>query len=218
VILRERFTPCGLEFHLNDITTDLQIPVLFALLIDKQNDGLAVAAGASANLNPEAAALKALIEAAQVRQWLKLIRQQDRNDRYREDFSDVVSFEDHVRLYGSLSSIPYVHFLTQSPELKDISAIPTLGALNPVQDLKRCVKALASKGFDVLVVDLTQPDVQELGLHVVKVLVPGMIDINADHNYPLLGGDRLRNVPRTLGGIDHDVRETEFNVIPHPFP
>ena len=72
-VVRERFTPSMLGVHVNDITSDLPVPVMFALLIDRTNDGLAVVAGASANLDPQAAALKAMVEAAQGRRWLKMM-------------------------------------------------------------------------------------------------------------------------------------------------
>jgi len=91
-------------------------------------------------------------------------------------------------------------------------------ATDRVTDLDRCISACAEKNLDVIVVDLTQPDVAELGFTVVKVLVPGLIDINADHNYPLLGGHRLYALPRLLGYTDRDVTEAELNRIPHPFP
>src|SRR6266404_1437656 len=84
--LKDRFSPCGVRFHLNDITTDLGIPVLFGLLIDERNDGLAVSVGASSNLDQEAAALKALVEAAQVRRWLRIMKQ-DAPRSYCADFS-----------------------------------------------------------------------------------------------------------------------------------
>jgi len=215
--LKDRFSPCGVRFHLNDITTDLGIPVLFGLLIDERNDGLAVSVGASSNLDQEAAALKALMEAAQVRRWLRVMKQ-DAPRSYCADFSDVISFEDHVRLFGSLDSIAHVEFLLNNGEVRTFSSVHTQGATNTQQDLERCVRALTSKDFDVIVVDLTQPDVAELGFHVVKVIIPGLIDINSDHNYPLLGGERLYTVPRTLGFVGHDVKETELNPIPHPFP
>lgn len=215
--LNDQFSPSGIRFHLNDITTDLGIPAFFGLLIDEHNDGLAVAVGASSNLDQEAAALKALMEAAQVRRWLKVMKQ-DAPRSCCADFSDVISFEDHVRLFGSLNSIAYVEFLLNSPEVRSFSSVHPHVATNSEQDLERCVHALTAKGFDVIIVDVTQPDVAELGFHVVKVIVPGLIDINSDHNYPLLGGKRLYTVPRSLGFVEHEVQELDFNGIPHPFP
>jgi ribosomal protein S12 methylthiotransferase accessory factor len=212
-VLAERFAPSGLEICLNDITTDLGIPVVFARLIDHRNDRLAVSVGASANLDPTLAAVKALMEAAQVRLWLKLLRREPPR-AYREDFSDVITFEDHVRLYASPERIADVAFLNSAREV----AAPSPPPADPQSALRRCLDALAARGHDVIAVELTTPDVAELGLHVVKVLVPGLAELNADHNYPRLGGTRLYTVPRALGHLDRDSRESELNPTPHPFP
>ncbi|HKR41082.1 MAG TPA: YcaO-like family protein [Paraburkholderia sp.] len=217
-IVEERFVPSGLGFYLNDITTDLPIPVAFASIIDRTRDGLAVAVGAAANLDPEAAALKALIEAAQGRRWLKLMNQQNAGLQFREDFRDVVSFDDHVRLFGSAAGISRLGFLIDGPEEIDIKSVKTKGSSTVKEDLKHCLTALAENGMDVVAVDVTLPDVAELGFSVVKVLIPGLIDINADHNYPLLGGERLYTVPRRLGFVGHDTKESTLTKIPHPFP
>src|SRR5215472_12614182 len=217
-ILKERFEPCNVTLHLADITADLAIPVLLGVLVDERQDGLAVAVGASANLDPQTAALKALNEAAQVRRWLKVMKQQSAGHSYRADFTDVVTFEDHVRLFSSLSSIAYLDFLLTNPETTDVTSIRSFGAATTRDDLKTCVLALAEKGFEVIAVDLTQPDISDLGFHVVKVLIPGMIDLNSDHNYPLLGGERLYTLPRRLGHTDRDPQEKELNSVPHPYP
>lgn len=216
-ILRTRFVPSGLKLHLNDITTDIPVPTMFALIIDDQNDGLAVAAGASTNLNPEVAAVKALVEAAQGRRWLKVMKKRDVEPRYREDFSDVIAFDDHVRLFASLTSIPYVHFLIHSSSEMDCPCAAIHGDRNDEEDLSTCLGALASLGLDAIIVDVTQPDIKDLGFCVMRVLVPGLIDINADHNYPRLGGERLYSVPGRLGFIGCD-QEARLTRIPHPFP
>lgn len=217
-VFQERFAPCNLRVSLNDITTDLPIPVVFALLIDEDNDGLAVVAGASAHFDPQAAALKALLEAAQGRRWLKLMHERSGPRHYRDDFGDVVSFDDHVRLFGSLQSLAYVDFLAARPEERDVLSLASLGATGTEADLQRCLDLLAANGMDAIAVEVTQPDVAELGFRVMKVLVPGLVDINADHNYPFLGGERLYTVPHKLGFVDHVVQEIELNPIPHPFP
>src|SRR5918998_946524 len=216
-VLQERFAPSNLGFYINDISTDIPVPVIFGLLIDERNEGMAVAVGASANLDAEGAALKALLEAAQGRLWLKSMKRSGTRV-YREDFTDVEYFEDHVRLFGSLNSIPYVNFLTQRSVDKDIHSVRTLQVVDTAQDLERCVNVLAAKGFDVIVVNLTQPDIEDLGFFVVKVLVPGLVDINPNHNLPHLGGKRLYTVPRMLGYRDRTIREHEMTSIPHPFP
>ncbi len=47
---------------------------------------------------------------------------------------------------------------------------------------------LNQHNLSVLTVDLTIPEVRELGVHVFRVLVPGLVSVNPDHRWPYLGG------------------------------
>jgi hypothetical protein len=60
-----------------------------------------------------------------------------------------------------------------------------------------CVSALAPKGFDVLVVDLTTREVAEVGFRVARVLIPGLQPLHEGHRFRFLGGKRLYQVPRS---------------------
>jgi ribosomal protein S12 methylthiotransferase accessory factor len=186
-------------------------------VIDRRNPRLALGVGAAAGLDAVGAAIKALIEAAQVRQWLKMMRDDPARD-YREDFSDVTAFEDHVRLFAPQENLKQMDFLTGSQRSVAIDQVRALPRSQPADELRRCVEALAERGYDVIAFDLTQPDVAELGFQVVRVMVPGLIDLNADHNYPRLGTGRLHRMPRLLGYADRDTSDDEFNRFPHPFP
>ena len=70
-IFSEKFLPTGLKFYVANITLDIPIPTLFSIIIDDLNEGLSVSVGAATNLDPQAAALKSLMECAQTRLWLK---------------------------------------------------------------------------------------------------------------------------------------------------
>jgi ribosomal protein S12 methylthiotransferase accessory factor len=50
------------------------------------------------------------------------------------------------------------------------------------------VAKLNQHNLSVLAVDLTIPEVRELGVHVSRVLVPGFLSVNPDHRWPYLGG------------------------------
>ena len=76
--------------------------------------------------------------------------------------------------------------------------------------------ALAAAGFEALWVDVTTPDVAEVGLHVVRSLVPGMQPLDNDHTHRYLGGHRVRDVARRFGRDINDA--TAYHAAPHPFP
>ena len=65
-----------------------------------------------------------------------------------------------------------------------------------------------------MAVELTPPDVQEVGLHVVRVLVPGTLPL-------YFGSGMWRVAPRAgevaTGSVADDA-SVGFNRLPHPFP
>lgn len=84
-------------------------------------------------------------------------------------------------------------------------------------DLVRTLRQLEEHCSDVVMVDLTTRDMHELGLVVVKIFVPELVPLNADHRYPYLGHRRLH----THGGQRPDGTQeqllTHLNSYPHPF-
>jgi ribosomal protein S12 methylthiotransferase accessory factor len=212
------FRPSGLEFTVVDITTDLGIPVAFALAVDRANDGIALNAGAAANAEPDGAVFKALVEAAQGRLWL---RKEHLDGRVADvlDPGDVNTFDDHVRWFGHQQHLRHVSFLTdergRDAKAANFATTSDGGQCAPDR-LQALTTRLAGHGFDVIVVDVTPPDVADLGFTIVKVLVPGLVDLNCRHRLPFNGNHRLYEVPERLG---HGPRtEAELNDIPHPFP
>jgi ribosomal protein S12 methylthiotransferase accessory factor len=73
-------------------------------------------------------------------------------------------------------------------------------------DLEYCIERLGDAGYEVIVADITTPEIAEVGFSVVRVIVPGLIPLHSDHRYPFLGARRLSAVPYPL------------NPFPHPFP
>lgn len=73
-------------------------------------------------------------------------------------------------------------------------------------DVLACVERAARLGLETLVLDQTRPDI---GLHVVKVVVPGL-----RHIWPRLGPGRLYEVPVRLGWLERPRAEEELNPVP----
>jgi ribosomal protein S12 methylthiotransferase accessory factor len=80
----------------------------------------------------------------------------------------------------------------------------------------RCSSELAAKGHRPAYVELTTPDLVEYGVHVVRVIVPGLQPVHFGHGQERLGGERLYNLPHQLGLADHARTEKDLNPCPHP--
>ncbi|MEM8960176.1 MAG: YcaO-like family protein, partial [Acidobacteriota bacterium] len=77
---------------------------------------------------------------------------------------------------------------------------------------------LAAADLEIIVVDLTPPEIHDLGLTVVKVLVPGTYPMNFDSRWPHFGGKRIATAPVTAGLRAHPLGIESFERFPHPFP
>lgn len=210
------FARDGLEYRLLDATTDVGIPAIFCLLLDHSFSPPLACIGGAARLSPGAAATKAMLEAAHTFQWARTLR--DDNKRYRPDFADVHGFDDHVALHASGQVLDSLGFLRRDDARRDIAALPETAVGSYAEAVRWIVRRLEEAGLEAFAVDITTPDVAEVGFHVVRAVVPGLIPLHAGHALRPLGNARLYEVAQRMG---HDTRRRtidEMNPVPHPFP
>ena len=201
-----------------DITLDLVIPTYFAVAIGESNIGQLFCVGSASHLDGTKAILKALVETAQERPYLRYEFFREPDWSCRDDFQDVIDFDDHARVYTRRPDlINRLEFCT-SNDFATKKRVLNKSALNPEEDLRNVLSILKAKDLDVLVIDLTTPDVKEIGLKVVRVLMPGLQPLHGDHRYPFLGGKRLYDVPCKVGLRDSPIGESDIFSLPHPFP
>ena len=76
----------------------------------------------------------------------------------------------------------------------------------------------AETEMDVIVVDLTSPDQERVGLKTVRVIAPGLLPIGFGWDKVRVGDlPRLRTAPRIAGYLEKDFNPTMMNRAPHPF-
>lgn len=211
-LLSDHFAHTPFDFQLLDLTSDTGFPT-FACLARSEHPGRPAAVfGSATRLDPLSAARKALFEAAQI---LSSLAGLGCDGQSRLPAESVRTFEDHARYYASATTTSELDFIQQS-STRDLSSLDSVGCGTPGQDLRSVVSRLGELGLEVLAVDLTTPEVALAGLHTVKVLVPGAIDINADVRFPLLGSPRIHGAAKTLGWPAKT--ENELNLAPCPLP
>jgi ribosomal protein S12 methylthiotransferase accessory factor len=202
----------GLRATVLDASTDIAVPVRIAVLEEASGPPREVAVGMAAHLDPARAHRKALMEAAHTHNWLRRLKRQ----RTRWEHPHAVaprSFEDHVFLWGHEPMARQLDFWRCGPWRDEASgghlpqgAPALLGAL---------VEKLAAAGFESLLVDLTPLDLADVGLRVVRAVVPGLVPLTVGP--PCLGGSRRTAVPARLG-LTARHTGADWNRLPHPFP
>lgn len=211
--LRQRFEVPGIEFVLLDLTLDTGIPTVGCLALSDRSDRPSAVMGSASRPDPVDAASKALLEAAQIHYSLNALGH-DASSSLPE--ADVRTFADHAVFYAGSANRRFLDFLASSGRSRPLSGMRDLSTGTTGGDLQACVALLDSVGLEVLVAELTTPDVGRLGFRVFKVLVPGAVDINGDARMPLLGSRRIDEVPAAMGWPA--VGEAKLNLSPCPLP
>ncbi|AVH63626.1 MULTISPECIES: TOMM precursor leader peptide-binding protein [unclassified Nostoc] len=184
------------ELWVLDITSDLGIPVFAAVSrrTDKAKEDILI--GFGAHLDPTIAILRAVTE---INQMLP--------DSLN---AEIANFEDPDAVYwfanATVENQPYL-LPCDRTQNKVYSDYPHLWSDRDLrEDVETCVEITKKLGMEALVLDQTRPDI---GLNVVKVIVPGM-----RHFWTRFAPGRLYDVPVKLGWLPVALKEEELNPIP----
>lgn len=216
----DRLAMYGYRARFFDTRGDLPVPVVTACA-ERVDGGVGrMCFGAGAGLDPESALDSALCEIATdaVNLVGRTRRDEARLRAMAADFTRVTTLHDHPLVYGVPEMGRHADFLLRQPEPRPPLAVADLEwpdadgaavAADLREDLLRAVDAVTAAGFDVVVVDQTLPEQRALGLHTVKVLVPGLLPIDFGWSR-----QRARHMPRMRAALG----AAGLNPAPHPFP
>jgi ribosomal protein S12 methylthiotransferase accessory factor len=211
------FKDSPVRLFCSSITTDVRIPVAFTALTSWRQEWPATTVATGADLSMEAAIAHSLRELSASLLLVSSQLQYPRRPLPRAP-GDVLQMEDHGLFYSSPSMLPALDpLLRPNKWVKAADVAPAHQLTDVKDDIDYCVQLLEDNGLEVIAVDLTTPEVEELGFKVVKVLIPGMQPIDFGPQWHL-GGKRLYEVPARMGypGAARDPRH--LNLFPHPFP
>jgi ribosomal protein S12 methylthiotransferase accessory factor len=135
------------------------------------------------------------------------------------DYSDVTTLPQHglshavdPRLRSSIA------FLAQPTDIVKLHELRDAATGSPTTDLRTTLDVIKPFVTDVVGIDVTTSDVDEVGFKVVRVVVPELQPMDINHRYRHLGGQRLYDVPWKLGLLPRHPDERTLNAQPHPFP
>lgn len=216
--ISQRFEQSGARLLMFDITLDHGVPTILSVLLGQaeMTPGMVVAAATAPN--PVDAARKSLEELAHSRRYCQFVRvEMPPLESEAPLFAEVKDQLTHLAFYANHDNVHWADFLFASNERKDFDEIVSIGQQDASHDLGAVVERVRGIGEQVLVRDLTTPDISAVGLHVVRCVVPGFHQIHMGHGMRSLGGMRLWKVPQELGysGI---TPVTGDNPAPHPYP
>jgi ribosomal protein S12 methylthiotransferase accessory factor len=213
---RRFFEPTGLRVRVVDASHFLDVPVAVSVLHGPRGFGAALAVGAAAAARVEDAWLKAVAESFGVYRWL---RQQAVAGALPPDNADTIeSFDEHMLFYSTEERAALAAFLDASSERRPTSEVEPLEGSTPADQIQAIVRRLARRGLSAYAVEVTSPDVRELGLSVARVLAPELCALDVSHRARFLGGSRVLTAAHELGLVPMPLDVADLNPLPHPFP
>lgn len=215
--LVSRFERIGSVVTMLDLTMDHGIPTILSVLRGPSPEVPALTFAASCHPDPEQAACKSLEELAHTTAFAYHLNATCPPLVPDADYGNVAKRDDHVRLYCGHRNAQLADFIFASDRRVAFQDIHNPGSEDPKEDVRILLERINGVNQRVLLFDLTTPDVGELGLRVVRAIIPGFHRLALGHHIRALGGSRLWEVPQKLGypGI---TMESGDNPAPHPYP
>jgi len=182
-----------------DLTTDLRIPAFAALSrrLDRQPEEILF--GFGAHCDARIALLRAVTELNQMLAWIWIDK--DGKPLVQENLDDPETTE--WLNTATLQNLPYLAPADGPRRIR--SDFPECPTDDLRDDVLACQALVEQHGMEMLVLDQTRPDI---GLPVVKVIVPGM-----RHFWPRYAPGRLYDAPVKLGWLPEPLREEDLNPI-----
>ena len=215
--LHGRFAPAGFDVTLFDITLDNRIPTVLAVSRHRSPECPAVVVAAGSSLDPARATRSALEELAHTGKYCQEIVRDLPRLGHDDPRRTVVSPETHLNYWCDHANAGDIDFLFASSTETAYDTLEDGATGNAADDFRELCMRIAATGHRPLLCELTTPDVAELGLAVVRAVVPGYHPLVAGHRYRALGGRRLWEVPQRLGHPGISPQEGD-NPLPHPYP
>ena len=214
---RTFFDVPGLSYSVLDGSSFLDIPVAIGVLRGNPETSPALSVGAGSAKRPADAWLKALTECFGVRSWL-IVDSALHPDRPPLPLDQVRTFDDHMAFYAGRGNASLTRFFDGSSVRRPIDEVAEIPGSTPTKQIEAVCERLARHGVTAYAVDVTAPDVRQLGLSVARVVAPELCALDVIHTARYQGGKRLYEAPRAAGFPTAPRDITGLTDLPHPFP
>lgn len=182
-----------------DITSDLGVHTFAAVSKKVNREVQDIVLGFGSHLDPKIALLRAITEVNQFMPCVSNSNEEGETDYWYDDPQAI-----HWWMTATIENQPYLKPDPNLPKLK-YSDYKDLSADDLKDDVTTLMEIVAAKGMKTYVLDQTRPDI---GLSVVKVMVPGM-----RHFWKRFAPGRLYDVPVEMGWRKEKIHEKDLNPI-----
>ncbi|MGE5342557.1 MAG: TOMM precursor leader peptide-binding protein [Candidatus Omnitrophota bacterium] len=187
----------GRNLYVLDLTADLRIPVFGAISHRLEDQKQEIIFGFGAHVDPHIAIERAILELNQI---LPIAQGPGVN---REKGQYLTRDSTFIRWLNTASTANQPYLVPRNLPMKKASDYSRLCEPTIYESILFCQNTAAQHGLEILVLDVTRPDI---GLHAVKVMAPGL-----RHFWRRLAPGRLYDVPVKMGWLGKPLSEEELN-------
>jgi ribosomal protein S12 methylthiotransferase accessory factor len=201
-----------------DLTLDHRVTTVMSVLRSARPESPAVVVAAATHPSPEDALRESLEELAHTRRYSELIKLHVPELQEAPGFEHVKSQVEHLAFWADHRRHDAIEWMFASDRRIEFGELQDLSCHDAARDLQVVCERVAGTGHRVLLRELTTPDIADLGLAVVRAVIPGYHPLQMGHVFRALGGERLWKLPHRLGyDIGSDPADGD-NPFPHPYP
>jgi ribosomal protein S12 methylthiotransferase accessory factor len=210
------FAVTGLRYAAIDTSVFFGVPAAIGIVHGAPGDRAALGVGAGCAPTIGDTWRASLGEAFAVHRWLRGLLAHE--PAVLERAEDVRSLEDHTLFHGTPDRADSVAFLDASTDERSTMDVPDVPGGTPGEIVAEIVRRLDVRGVTAFAVDVTSPDVEELGLKVARVVAPQLCALDVDGAAPYRGGARLYQAAFEAGLVEAPFTFDDLNPLPHPYP
>lgn len=179
--LAKYFRRYNLDFHLFDITLDLEVPVVMALNIDRTGIGPAINLGLGCDFDMETAAEKASLESVLARNYFRLKKEMEGFSKPTNP-SEIKDLEERGWYWYDTNNIDFIeNWLNtkNSAKLKNLD-------IKSADKLKTILAIVKEHNYQAISVDITPNFLQNKDIKVIKAIVPELHPFYLEENFKAL--------------------------------
>jgi ribosomal protein S12 methylthiotransferase accessory factor len=214
----------GFEIYLFNMVLDIDVPAVWAMIVDPANDAPVKSYCASAASGKwHEAIFAALVEVVTSMGVYRhsMPEHRDRALAMMMDESLVADMEDHVLLYSAPETYARLDFLHHGKTITLAECeqkLPSIYQKDLNQELQTQISKTLDIANDVIVVKQSFEKMEDHGLHCVKVLAPGLMPVTFGHQHRRVSYPRLDSAAKAKGQWSAHFNANNINPFPHNFP
>lgn len=205
----------GFNIKLFNITTDINVPVVLAMMESSTVGRPALVLSGACNISVDAAILSAIEELELAREHATYLHGSTRSQG-RMLFKEVKTQKGHAMFWKDKSNLRLIEFLKKSNETITYKKFIEMNIDFNENPLKILIDRVSLCGIKIFIADLTTDDVLKMGIHVVRAILPEAHPLSFGYGYEQFECSRLFSVPAFFGIAPN--LTGKFNKVPHPFP